>query len=471
MTKPNPVSFGGPIAVLVLLAFAVSDAAEPTRPVQPMPMLGWARIRSSGELEIGSARTSLVPGTYTAPVPTTNAPLTPGPGIGITPFPMNQVEEARVRVAPQDFWVYQNGSLLGREAAANALREETPVAFAKLARNQNVDAFYLQFFKPSTVVVGIARDRAERPALPSSGSAMRPPPTTDIYFPAPGPGATTAPLVPLKPRTTPAPSYQPNRPALPSSKPVVTVERIDETRSSMDFFTRLEVLLKVAGTGLDKTAGFRCRLDKAVDDTGAVIAQQNGPTDGPEGFSTYGCTLRLKLPARKATAIQELSGVVEMLLPDRDPQATVTVTGFATKPRLEVSDPALDAAGVKLVILSKAGFDRMKAAEKEPSNGSGAGQLLGQAFTKMFAGLGAMGDLNENSVIVLSDDPNGRVVTIDFLQPSGQPIPTGFSTRSGNQYTYNLPQKLPETATMRIVLATPQATVAVPFTLKDIPLP
>ncbi len=92
-------------------------------------------------------------------------------------------------------------------------------------------------------------------------------------------------------------------------------------------------------------------------------------------------------------------------------------------------------------------------------------------FENAFAGCGAMGDLDENSVIILAQDPHERLVSIDFFDHNGQPVQTRTWVRNGDRYVYNFPQKLPSDTEIRVLLATPGATVAFPFELKDIPLP
>lgn len=449
------------VAVLVLIAIAVSHGAEPDRPSQPTPKLGFGKILPGGDLEIGVLEDRFVPLTYTSPVSSAT----------------DNVAQTRVRIAPGKFWVRQNGNLLDAETAAKALNEARPIVLAELGQGQKFDPFYLQFFKPETILIGISGGAVK------AGPGASPPPTS-VITPGLVTGApetavpTSPPTMPcpaLRPASVPPFSYKPSSSEASRSRPTVEVERIEETRSSIEFTRRLEVLLKVSAAGKD-AAGFRCRAMKAVDDTGTELVPQDRVLGLPDGFETFGCTLRLNPSGRKASTLQELSGVVEMLLPDRDPNATVKVTGFVGRPRVAVSHPAIAEAGAQLTILTKAELDRMQQeAQKEAKNALGAEAIVGQVFDKMigqmFAGFGAMGGMNENSVIIHASDPNGRIVKIEFFEESGRAIPAGSTFRSGDQYVYNFPQKLPETAMMRVVLATPKAVVAVPFTFKDVPLP
>jgi hypothetical protein len=300
-----------------------------------------------------------------------------------------------------------------------------------------------------------------------------------------------------------------NRPLISSASPPagpldVAVEEIRATRSNNEFQTGLEVTLKLSGTEFEKAAECRCRLTKAVDDTGADLIRAE---EGPPGPHMFGHTFRLKLPARKAQVLKELSGVVEMLLPERDPQATIKVTGFAARPSVKVSHPTLTASGATVTIVSKAEFDRLRGMPRDGSpnlsfggpphldltpkigpegpkdaatKGNAAPQavegLLGALASAMGGGFG----LNENSVVAIQNDPNRRIWKIEFYSPSGDPIPIRC-TEGGNDFSdngvlrnytgFSFDKKLPETAVMRIMVATPTAVTRVPFSLKNVSLP
>lgn len=272
-----------------------------------------------------------------------------------------------------------------------------------------------------------------------------------------------------------------------SSTPVVEIERIVETRSNVEMIGGLEVVLKISGAEAARAAGFRCRDVKAVDDTGANLASSDQLSNQLGAFGLFGLSLRLKTPARRATTLKELSGVVEMLLRGRDPQALVTVNGFQGKPRLVVSHPALDAAGAKLTILSKAEFERGTAIFSM-GGGNGPGiqidgprsaklwerileKIVDRVLDALFTGVATTFQPTEDSVIVCAEDPNHRLGEFNFFDSSGQAIPVAGWSQSGDQYVFNFSKKLPENAVMRVMIATPKSIVAVPFALKNLPLP
>ena len=298
----------------------------------------------------------------------------------------------------------------------------------------------------------------------------------------------------------------PKRP--PAARPLdVVVEELRATRSNTEFEefkTGLDVTLKVSGTEFEKAADSRCRLTKAVDDTGAdLLRAENAPLDS----SIFGHMFHLKLPARKAQVLKELSGTIELLLPERDPQSTIKVTGFAARPSVKVSHPTLAANGAMLTIVSKAEFDRlsgmprdgvqnfnlggpppleliprMMAPDTQKPPVKGDADAKGDAAPQAVEGLlGALfGAFDENSVVVIQKDPKQRIWKIEFSGASGEPIRIR-GTQGGSHFSddgspstytaFSFVKKLPENAVMRILVATPKAVVAVPFSLKNVPLP
>lgn len=256
-------------------------------------------------------------------------------------------------------------------------------------------------------------------------------------------------------------------PQAPSGPPCVSVKQIDDRRSTVPFFREFKLELEISNTP-GKVGAFCCRVAKAIDDTGADLVRE----DNKPRFVFFS-SLSLKQPARKATAIKEVSGVVEVFIPQRDPQATVEVTGFVGKPRWEISHPSLTAGGAQLTLVTKAELERIQKANRErrARNESDATAILGQLVSEVFSGMDARSDLTENSVIILPKDPNGRVMEFKFFKPSGEPIAPVSYVHDGAYYLYNFDHKLPETTVMRITVVTPKAVIAVPFTLKDIALP
>lgn len=269
---------------------------------------------------------------------------------------------------------------------------------------------------------------------------------------------------------------EPGRPPLAADRFEILVEEIQATRSSIEGASRLEIKLRVLCPGIEKALGSRCAVFKAVDDTGEDLRDRQGSFPG---YQMLAPTLRLKLPRREAIVLKELSGVVELVFPDRDPLATINIANFVGKPRVEVSHPMLTANEVRLTILSKGEFDRIRGRGREASREQAVHRNFCEATETETSRFGDAPRLGNNAIVVLQDDPNHRVLSISFVSPLGDPVRSSY-TEAGVFFDHGEPQAylaysfepaLPETAIMRIIVATPRTVVAIPFSLKDIPLP
>jgi hypothetical protein len=132
-----------------------------------------------------------------------------------------QIPEARVRtwtyqdchytretrvthVSAGNFWVHQDSKLLDANTAAELLSHSTPIVLARGEPQEQLDPFYLQFFKPGTVIVGMKADPPT--AGPPPGPVPVPPAT-------PPPPASNAPVPAAPPPAAPPASYAPAPPA------------------------------------------------------------------------------------------------------------------------------------------------------------------------------------------------------------------------------------------------------------------
>ena len=106
----------------------------------------------------------------------------------------------------------------------------------------------------------------------------------------------------------------------------------------------MEMEVKITdGDLLNDAKAFRVTLTKAVDDTGFDLL--NSEKFGPEfqrleGNGTF--KLKLKNPARKAVAIDELTGEAELFVPKKDPAATVVVDSFRKQIDARSNQPRSD---------------------------------------------------------------------------------------------------------------------------------
>lgn len=256
----------------------------------------------------------------------------------------------------------------------------------------------------------------------------------------------------------------------------VNVGDINDTRMTEKFFSGLEIELNLNGPELAEATGIRTTLKSATDDTGKALAKSEEHFDNNDGLAelqkAFGGRfeelrnpfggdrkadeLQLKLkfasPPRSAKAIKALEGTIELLIPSKDPAASITasVAKDAGKP---LENAALKAAGVQISLLKPGGTD-----------------------DKKDDGVGGFGDsLGENDLGYKITDPNKKVGLVEFFDSAGKKLETN-GRGTGGFIGYNIVRisfnaKPPADAVAKIYIVTDKSVVTVPLALKDIVLP
>ena len=205
----------------------------------------------------------------------------------------------------------------------------------------------------------------------------------------------------------------------------------------------LVVALDLFGKDLREIKGMRCILDKAVDDTGKnLLLKEQDFTKTNQTWTPVICDpttppgmqLILDLPAQQASMVKELTGRLEILTPVHDPMCVVTFTRIAAQLNVELANPNLTAAQIKMIVSTK--------------------------------------NSGKPSVIVRVSDPLAKLFYFEIVDASGKEWDAGASTLTmGSTTTHTYPGALPENASLRICVPTPKAIMTVPLTLKSIALP
>lgn len=269
---------------------------------------------------------------------------------------------------------------------------------------------------------------------------------------------------------------------------------VKDTRRTDGFFNKLEIDLKFSGGSLAGAKGFRALLTKAIDDTGKNLISDKktdidfSEIDSEDQVSKVG--VELLNPTRKATTVKELSGTLEIFDPRKDPKATVTLPNFQRGLGTPIVNPGLKAAGIEITVWNKPIFDARKKAEEErlkkeiedktkkagqTGSISDAAEAIGQGLMGIFGSLmSSFATMEENDIALSINDPQSRVVSIEFEDATGKKINRGGRTTiGGNPKTMiiGFSAKLPLTARIKLFVLTPGSVVKTPFRLADIQLP
>ena len=237
----------------------------------------------------------------------------------------------------------------------------------------------------------------------------------------------------------------------------------------------------LAGDGLEDAKGGRALVRSAVDDTGRNLIREDQPSQdfeksGQQGMGQQGMPplkVSLKNPARKAAAVKELSGQVEVFLPSRDAAAVTRVEKFLSRVDRPITSSGLKAAQANVTVISRKPYEAEKKKNEErrkaEASSAGVAGAMAQAFGALFDGL--FGDIGENDVLLQVEDKGKKVFSAEVLDAKGSPIDNQGSMKVGDFWILKYPEKLPADASLVIYVMTPKALVSSPFSLKNIPLP
>jgi hypothetical protein len=268
---------------------------------------------------------------------------------------------------------------------------------------------------------------------------------------------------------------------LPAAPPpagglAVSAGDVTDRRRNDSFFSGLEIELKLTGEPAAGVRGARATVEKAVDDTGRNLVKVNAEKPDfakSSGDEAPSLKLELRNPARRAGRVRELTGQVELFVPDRDPAALAKVPRFAAQTDRPIAAPALKAAGAQVTVVSRKTYEaeKKKDAERRKKEAEGAG--IAGAMVNAFAGLfeGMFGDIGENDVLVRVEDKGEKVFSVDVVDAAGKAVDGMGSMKVGGFWILKFLEPIPTDAGLRIYVMTPKAMITEKFALKDVALP
>jgi hypothetical protein len=256
----------------------------------------------------------------------------------------------------------------------------------------------------------------------------------------------------------------------------VSVSEVSDRRSTGQFFNNLEVKLRLTGDDAAEIKGINTVITSAVDDTRRNLLSPEKNRSGFEAVRETGTgpevTLSLKNPARKATVIKELSGELQLFIPGRDPAATVLVKDIMRSIGKPIANPALEKAGISVIVLTKKEYDQIRKEEEQKAKNTAEKQGLDKALLKAFEGLlGAFFEVGEHDLILKISDPSAKLIEVEVIDGKGERISGQGSMKTGDLRILNYTEALPADAQLRIFLNTQKSVVSLPLKLADISLP
>ena len=207
--------------------------------------------------------------------------------------------------------------------------------------------------------------------------------------------------------------------------------------------TMIEVALVGTKRGDVETA--RVVVETAVDDLGTSLvpagaaSANHEPPRGDDAAAPVVLSVPLKLASRAASSLREVSGSIELYVPDADPGAVVTVPRFRSRAGSTLASPSLAQHAVTIAIAST------QETEARPAD--------------------------PDDRVLRVTDPSGRVEGFYFVDPEGTAWATDLEERGGLVVVSARAETPGPEWGLRVRLKTPNTLRRYRFALKDVPLP
>lgn len=259
----------------------------------------------------------------------------------------------------------------------------------------------------------------------------------------------------------------------------VTAGDVTDSRSTKEFFSGLEVEIKVIGDEVVDIYGIReIKIQTAVDNAGrSLIKDENGYkffNRNKNASNILKKEIKLKNPSRAANSIKSLKGYIELFNPALDSSSKLISPNFISDPGKSLLSNKLSNSGIEIIYLTKEIYEQKKEEFEQSKQGEmdQLGEALGDAFTELFKGLfNPSLTEDKNALNFLVKDDEKKIVDIQFVDSQGNEIKKWGSSRMGNLHTYSFQEAPPVGAQLVVYVATPKSLKKVPFNLTNIPLP
>jgi hypothetical protein len=237
---------------------------------------------------------------------------------------------------------------------------------------------------------------------------------------------------------------------------VTHLVELTETRTSDPAAGELRLWIELEGDLLTDALEYDdLTLTKAIDDTGANLAPEPVATaparlqKNPAATASPAGKLPviLKLPARAATQLKEITGTVTLLCYRRQ---VILVERIKDQINQDLKDPLLKAHQLEVRIVDPA---QSRPGTVEPDEAA---------------------ELRDHAVCVRFSGKLDKVLKVELETPDGQTLPTRSSTFGGGRTlltTLTSDTIIPPDARARITIPISPEEKSVSFSLKEIPLP
>jgi hypothetical protein len=262
----------------------------------------------------------------------------------------------------------------------------------------------------------------------------------------------------------------------------VVVKRVNDRRTSGQFFAQLVITLELPGVKTSEMAASRVIVASAMDDTGRDLIDHeagepmldtNQLMNMQDKAAPAQVSATLKNPDRKAGSVKEVRGEIELFMPAKDPNSLADLAKFVPQSGKPLTHKALKANGVEITVLTPAQIDaerkrRLDAKKKEYADYSYDAETL-KSVLDSFTESNLV--LEENEIVARVKDPNQRIQDMTYLDAAGQPQHVSVRDDEGVTRLSTWVGKPQPDWKLRVTMRTPKNTSRFPFVLKNVTLP
>ena len=267
-----------------------------------------------------------------------------------------------------------------------------------------------------------------------------------------------------------------------AQKKIDTVVQQVNDRRATGSFSHLTITLELPSIQNLDVAASRVLISSAVDDAGQslVEAQENEPQLEPNARALYDkkpspatISVTLKNPARKAAAVKQVSGEIELYMPSKDPNSVAEFPKFTSLAGKTLTHKALKANNVEIAAVSSAQVAAEKkkleeAKRKELKDGGYDEETLTSVLSSF---LEYLLKFEDSDVLLRIKDPNSRIQNISYVDTAGEEKHVSTREDSGFIVLSTWGEKPQADWKLRVSMKTPKNIVRYPFSLTNVPLP
>ena len=282
-----------------------------------------------------------------------------------------------------------------------------------------------------------------------------------------------------------AAAAKPAAPAPPKATPAnARIAQLQDRRSS-GHFARCTLGIELPDIPAVEAKAARVVVKKAVDDLGTDLVPedaaearleetQRGVFAKPGDKTVTIVFAEMKNPPRKAKALKEISGEIELYVPSRDPNGEAAfekILSLAGKPLVH---PALKANGVEISWLS----DAQVAAERRKAEAAETAKLKKEGYTDeesikqlVDGALYSFPKGGEAQIVLRVKDPKKAIQDLKLVDGEGNPAFAGKSEEAGFTVLEFWGEKPKPDWGMKVRMQSDRSLVRHTFSFRDVPLP